>query len=77
MREGEESGTDAEKSDAEKEDATGKEELPDADDSGADTRTALASISPSLNISVPPVAICTASAGPLAGNQVPGPPKLI
>ena len=67
----EESRTDAEKSVAEKEDATGNVEVPDADDSGADTRAALASISPSLNISVPPLGTRIASARPCTGTRIP------
>lgn len=52
--------------DAEKEDAARKEERPGTDDARADTRAASALIPPSLNIWVPPVETCTASAGPSA-----------
>ena len=52
--------------DAEKEDAARKEDRPGTDDARADTRAASALIPPSLNIWVPPVETCIASAGPSA-----------
>ena len=56
-------GRDAGK-DAEKEDAARNEERPGTDDARGDTRASSALIPPSLNIWVPPVETCFASAGP-------------
>jgi hypothetical protein len=62
-------GRDAGK-DAEKEGAARKEERPGTDDVRVDTRVASALIPPSLNIWVPPVGVCIASAGPHRPRQI-------